>query len=159
METLTKTIAAIIPFLAQCPHWVRVLAVLWVFFTALMAIACLVCLLWPPVADLQIIKPSPATQVGGEAVVEFRSVYPNLNHYVVVIPLQAPTRWVVDGPIQIRNNGSGSGMARFGNGSVGVGQIFTIEILATELILPDGVLPTIPANAGLSQPVEVNRIR
>ncbi len=162
MDTLIKVITAVVPFLAQCPPWVRLLAVGWVVITGVLIVVVLVCILWPPVpppVDIVIMRPTPNEEVEEVAPVEFRSAYSGLNHYIIVIPMKSPDRWVVDGPLPVSPGGVGKGRARFGSGPIGVGELFEIEVMAGEMRPTDDVLANLPAGAHLSRPVTVKRVR
>jgi hypothetical protein len=163
METLLKMLTLLLPFLAQCPHWVRVMVVIWVLFTAVLAAALLSCLFWSQKecvsTDLQVVRPIEGEQVQEGAGVEFCSVYDQLNHYITVTPLNSPDRWIVDGPIRVTKNIPTTGRARFGNALVGRGEDFAISVLATNTLLQEGVLQKLPSDARLSKHVVVMRMR
>jgi len=106
---------------------------------------------------IRVFQPTSGAEVAQGAVVEFRSVFEDLNHYVVVVPMQSPNRWIVDGPIRVLRDQVGTGRARFGQGSVGVGEEFSVSVLATRLLLPEGVLLTPPRDAKISPQVTVRR--
>ena len=52
-----------------------------------------------------------------------------------------------------------TGRARFGSGTIGVGEKFAIAILATDAFLPEGVLSRLPERSKLSRQIVVNRSR
>jgi hypothetical protein len=158
IKAIAKAIATILPFLTQCPSWVRILVVIWVFFTALISVAILICVLWPK-PNIHIIKPETGAEVEEGTIVSFNSTYGNLNHYIIVIPMRSPDKWVVDGPIKVSKDGFATGRARFGSGTVGVGENFAIQVYGTEIILPEGILSSLPPESKLSQQVLVTRVK
>lgn len=109
--------------------------------------------------ELEILVANLKAEVEEGAVVEFHSSRAGLNHYIVVIPLRSPDQWVVDGPIRVGQGGFGTGRARFGSGAVGVGENFSLMIVATTVLLPEGVLVGLPADARRSQQVVVHRVK
>ena len=111
------------------------------------------------ISKMEILRPSSGSQVFGGSVVEFRSPYQDLYHYILVTPLESPDRWVVDGPIKVLSDGTGTGRARFGSGEVGVGKSYAITVLATKALLHEGILTTTPENARFSAQIVVNRIK
>ena len=162
----------------HCPPWLKVLgcvAALSVLLFLAAFIICLIAGLCRPVPpnhtalptrpnssdrpsdDLRILQMPTEVQEG--ALVNFQSSYLNLNHYVIVTPMIAPSSWVTDGPIHVSPNGLGSGLARFGGSGVQPGQEFAVRILATEMNLEEGLLESIPPNAKVSLQFRVTRIR
>lgn len=158
MDTLIKALTTMLPFLATCPPWIRLLVILWAAFTVILIVVVLAYYLWipPPIA---ILHPSPNEAVEEGAIVEFCSRYSDLHHYIVVTPMRSPSRWVVDGPLRVLHDGRGTGRARFGSGRVGVGEQFAIAVLVSSVLLPEGVLESIPADSKLSKHVTVKRVR
>ena len=110
-----------------------------------------------PQAQLVIQNLFNGETVGSSEIVKGNSQLPELNHYIVVIPLRTGDRWVVDGPIAINAEGNWSGRARFGELNVGVGEKFAVSVLATAVPLSEGQLVNLPDDVRMSDPVEVVR--
>lgn len=164
MESLLKFIAAVIPFIGRCPLWMQVLAVTWVAFTAILTVAAFICALTAspkgsPSVTLKILKPEPSALVAIGVNVEFTSPHWNSKHYVLVVPQQAPTFWIVDGPISVSTNDPYFGHARFGDSAAGPGEQFSLQILSTDKQLTLGAIHQLPEGAKLSPPVLVQRTK
>lgn len=110
-----------------------------------------------PFSGIAIVRPVENAAVKQGGVVEFRSSLTDLKHYIVVMPLQAPTRWIVDGPITVSRDGAGAGRALFGETTLGVGESFAVGVIATHAQLPDGPLASMPADSQASPYVTVRR--
>ena len=113
----------------------------------------------PPVISLRIVSPESGAAVEHGSVVSFTSPFVDRDHYITVIPLQSPDRYVVDGPLHISADRVTSGRARFGNEAAGVGEQFSIQIIATKESLMEGTLAQLPKDAELSPQVVVYRAR
>lgn len=112
-----------------------------------------------PSISLRIATPEPGAAVERGAAVSFTSPFADFDHYIIVIPLQSPDRYVVDGPLHISADQMASGRARFGNEAAGIGEQFSIQVLATKAPLVEGVLIQLPTDAKLSPQVVVYRAR
>ena len=77
-------------------------------------------------------------------------------HYVSVTPLRTGDRWIVDGPIRV-DAGQLDGRARYGDGDLGLGEEFAVEILCTPSQLAVGRLDTLPAASQVSASTVVVR--
>jgi hypothetical protein len=106
-----------------------------------------------------IVQPQEGTLVEAGATVQFVSPYGDLNHYVIVTPLQSPTRWVVDGPLRVSAGEQQHGNARFGDTVAGRGERFSLQILATSFHLRQGALEELPTDSKFSQAINVIRAR
>jgi hypothetical protein len=109
--------------------------------------------------SLRITSPAPGAVVESGAAVSFTSSFEDLGHYIIVIPLRSPDRYVVDGPLHISADQPTSGRARFGNEAAGIGEQFAIQVIATKTPLVEGVLAQLPEDAKLSSQVIVYRAR
>ncbi|MFA7256752.1 MAG: hypothetical protein WC047_04185 [Kiritimatiellales bacterium] len=168
---------SITEIIRQCPPVMRQSTILWIGYSGILFVIILTYLLFlpssihtsrspditshpkPSSADIVILQPTQNGEVEETAIVQFHSVHSELHHYIVVIPMQSPNRWIVDGPLQVANNGTGTGRACFGSGSVGVGERFTIVVLASAVLLPEGILTRTPAGSQLSQYITVKRVK
>jgi hypothetical protein len=146
------------------PVWSKVIA------SVIMAVGGLLCVMLfnskrsqtgfaPLPISLRITSPAPGAVVESGAAVSFTSPFENLGHYIVVIPLRSPDRYVVDGPLHVSADRTTSGRARFGNEAAGIGEQFAIQVIATKTPLVEGVLAQLPEDAKLSSQVIVNRAR
>jgi hypothetical protein len=113
----------------------------------------------PPPLPLRIVSPEAGALVEQGAAVSFTSPFVDLDHYITVIPLGSPDRYVVDGPLHISTEPSTSGRAIFGNEAAGIGERFAMQIIATKGKLAEGVLAHVPSDAKLSPQVVVYRAR
>lgn len=162
MKWMVNLIAVIVPFIGRCPFWMQILAVVWVAFTGIVAVLALVCALTLPAlpgVSLAIIKPEPGSIVTVGGNVEFTSPQRELQHYVLVVPQQSPTRWIVDGPILVTSDAPHFGHARFGDSSAGAGEQFSLQILSTRQQLSLGPIDQLPPDSILSPPILVQRAR
>jgi ribosomal protein L24E len=106
---------------------------------------------------LLITEPLDGENVGEQADVKGRTTYPDLNHYVVVIPVLHPAKWVQRWPVFIEADGTLSSTAQFGEGNIGVKEDFKILLLATSKELEPAKLRQEPPDARWSDPVTVTR--
>lgn len=106
---------------------------------------------------LLITEPLDGDNVGEQADVKGRTTYPDLNHYVVVIPVSHTAQWVQRSPVFIEADGTLSGRAQFGEGDIGVKEDFKILLLATSKELKPAKLRQEPPDARWSAPVTVTR--
>jgi hypothetical protein len=115
----------------------------------------------PPASTVpfRIVSPEAGATVELGAAVSFTSPFADLDYYITVVPLRAPDRYVVDGPLHISEDRLASGHARFGNEAAGKGERFAIQIIATKAKLAEGVLAQLPADAKLSSQVVVYRAK
>jgi hypothetical protein len=113
----------------------------------------------PNSRSFAIIQPQEGALVEAGDTVQFVSPYGDLNHYVIVTPLQSPTRWVVDGPLRASAGEQQHGNARFGDTVAGRGERFSLQILATSVNLSQGALKELPADSKFSQAIKVIRAR
>jgi hypothetical protein len=112
----------------------------------------------PAANVLMILSPAPDGTVEEMEPVTFASPHTQLSHYIVVVPLRSPARWIVDGPLRVDDRGRGSGHARFGTSGLGAGEPFSLTVIATKANLPHGEHQSIDAEHE-SAPVRVTRAR
>ena len=110
-----------------------------------------------PEGELVINEPVDGGEVGYHADVKGHTENPELNHYVVVIPVLHPSKWVQQWPVVIEPEGKLSSKAQFGEGAIGFGEDFQVLLLATPDKLKPGTLDHEPADARWSEPVTVTR--
>ena len=105
-----------------------------------------------------ITAPTDGLKVGKEYQIKGTTSLKDWNHYVVVTPLRIGTAFVQDQPATInRTDGSFTGRAVFGTTQVGIGERFSIRIIATKSTLPAAPLTNAPADAVFSNTVTVLR--
>jgi len=107
---------------------------------------------------IEILEPLPGAHISASEVVRGMSTVPSLNHYLVVIPLRTGDRFIVDGPFSIDPDGQWAARARFGEHSLGLGERFTVSVLATSQHLPEGPLAQLPPDAETSDLVQLTRV-
>jgi hypothetical protein len=113
----------------------------------------------PPLLAPNIVAPQPGKLVGHETPVSGLSPFVLLDHYVVVTAVKTGVRYVVGSPFRTDAAGVFTSAARFGAGDVGVGETFSIEVVATNVALSEGVINVLPIGAKISRSVTVTRIR
>lgn len=106
---------------------------------------------------LEILEPPSGAHVSASAVIRGRSNVPSLNHYLIVIPLRTGDRHIVDGPFTVSTDGRWAARARFGEQFLGLGESFTVSVLATSEHLSEGPLEELPRDAKTSDLVQVTR--
>ncbi len=109
-----------------------------------------------PTEQPAIIVPASGAEVSFDDKVSGTTPFTNLNHYIVVTPLRVGTPYVQDQPASV-TNGTFSGRARFGGAAVGVGEKFSVQVLATKTTLAAGPLTKQPADAMVSNSITVTR--
>jgi hypothetical protein len=102
--------------------------------------------------------PLKGETVGITTMVRGKTPYPRLNHYIVVISLQAQ-RYFIQQPIRMLSNGNWEGFAAFGTQSYGVGDQWSIRVFATSSSLSVGEIFNFPKDAVFSNEVIVTRNR
>lgn len=85
----------------------------------------------------------------------FRDLY----HYVVVTPVKTGTGVIQPGPVAVGAGGSWTGIAKFGDANLGVGELYMVRCLATRSKLQAGAFTVEPRDAVFSDPVFVVRGR
>ena len=156
MDSLLKALTAVVPFIGRCPTWFQVAVIVWLVLTAILSITGFVL---ATRSSFAIIQPREGAVVEVGDTVQFVSPHSDLNHYVIVTPLQAPTRWVVDGPLRVSAGELQHGNTRFGDTDAGRGERFSLQILATADQLRQGALDKLPSDSKLSQAIKVIRAR
>lgn len=109
-----------------------------------------------PTEQLAITVPASGAEVGFDDKVSGTTPFTDVNHYIVVTPLRVGTPYVQDQPASV-SNGTFSGRARFGGVNVGVGEQFTVQVVATRSTLAAGPLAKQPADAVVSNSITVTR--
>jgi hypothetical protein len=104
-----------------------------------------------------IVTPQKNASVGETEPVSGMTPFGDRHHYLVVTPSGNDIPWIPDLPIDVDAGGNWSGMAKFGEGKVGIGQHYTIRCLATMQSLPSGRLHHVPADAFFSDDITVVR--
>lgn len=178
MQGLIKSITTILPILGQYPTWVRLLLSLWLLISAAVIISFILAPRQtqpsksaklpaqvkeepnpPESIILKITKPQKGDKVGPSEIVHGVTTLRGYNIYIIVIPIQTGDRYIVDGPLTVDPAGGWSGRARYGESKKGIGEWFTVNILATKHVLPEGVLDNLPSDAQNSEPIEVERVK
>jgi hypothetical protein len=106
--------------------------------------------------QLTVTSPAEGTSVGPTEIVSGSTPYPSSKlHYAVVTPLEVGGDWIQDRAVV--SGGTWSGRAIFGNADVGVGQRFTVRVLATSVPQTPGPMSSPPPDAVFSKLVTVRR--
>lgn len=103
-------------------------------------------------------SPSNGGVVGITSPVRGKTPYPELNHYIVVISLQAQ-RYFIQQPIRVLSDGTLEGFAAFGTQSYGEGDQWSIRIFATRSSFSVGEIKDFPKDAVFSNEIIVTRNR
>jgi hypothetical protein len=109
------------------------------------------------VTQIVIVTPADGSDGGPDGVVSGKTPVPQLNHYVVVTPTRSGPDFVQDQPASVDQAGKFTARARYGGGQVGVGEQFTVRIVATRSTLPAAPLTKVPTDAVFSNTVTVTR--
>ena len=88
-------------------------------------------------------------------VTPFRDLY----HYIVIRPIKVGTDFIEPCPVAVGTGGSWTGVAKFGNANLGIGELYMIRCLATRSKLQPGAFTVEPRDAVFSDPVIVVRGR
>jgi len=104
-------------------------------------------------------QPSNRARVGPSEQVSGTTSLPNVNHYIVVTPIETGVNYVQDTPASVARDGSLTGIAKFGEGSNGINQDFLMYIVATHGVLQPGQVREFPNDAVFSESVRVTRIK
>lgn len=107
-------------------------------------------------AKLKITEPVNGETVPSVVLLRGTTPFLNMNHYVVVTPVEAPTTWVQEPAARVDASGAWTGQAYIGT-ETSVGKRFIVRCLATESQLQPGPLEKMPENAVLSEPITVVR--
>jgi hypothetical protein len=112
----------------------------------------------PVEPQVVITVPVTGAAVGGDDPVLGETLAPGLNHYIVVTPIRTGSPAVQDQPARVSPDGTFTGRARFGGANVGVGEQFSVYVIATEARLAAGPLPA-NTQGTLSNSVTVTRTK
>jgi hypothetical protein len=112
----------------------------------------------PVEPQVVITVPKPGAEVFGDDSILGETLAPGLNHYIVVTPIRTGTPAVQDQPARVSPDGTFTGRARFGGANVGVGEQFSVYVIATEARLAAGPLPD-NTQGTLSNSVTVTRTK
>lgn len=114
----------------------------------------------PPISSKQLVieTPSNSAMVGISSVVRGKTPYPQLKHYLVVVSLQAK-RYYIQQPVRVQSDGTWEGFAAFGTQIYGVGDQWSIQIMATATSLSVGEISDFPKDAVFSDEIVVTRNR
>lgn len=106
---------------------------------------------------LSITVPVEGATVEQTEVIYGKTSFPEMNHYIVVTPLKTGDRWIQDEPVTINVNGTWTGLAKFGESTVGAGENFRVQGIAIKSTLSPGQLTSVPPDAIFSGPIKVTR--
>jgi hypothetical protein len=111
-----------------------------------------------PGGEIVIMTPVSGAEVGFNDTVLGKTAFTDLNHYIVVTPVNAGTTYVQDQPALVNSaDGSFSGVARFGGAEGSRQQQFFVRVVVTRSILTPGPLINEPADAVHSNTITVTR--
>ncbi len=106
---------------------------------------------------LRITSPAEGEFVTQMNRIEGTTPFPDRTHYLIVTPHLVGTRYVEPNPVHVDPSGRWAGVAGFGTAGAGIGQLFVVQVLATEADLVPGPLVEEPPDAVYSQAVTVAR--
>lgn len=107
--------------------------------------------------NFTITYPSNNSSVNYVELIQGKTPFSQLNHYIVVTPMRTGEDWVMGDKANVYSGVTWTGRAQFGTGSVGIGEQFMVRALATKSTLSGGPLTKVPEDAVFSQPVVVTR--
>lgn len=108
-------------------------------------------------ADFKITYPQDGATVDATDIVKGHTPYGDMNHYVVITPLQTGDDWVQDSPVKVFSGGTWTVRARFGTAGALPGEQFVARLLATQATLAPGPLLEVPKDAVFTESVIVTR--
>lgn len=108
-------------------------------------------------ADFRIMYPQYGATVDATDIVKGHTPYGDMNHYVVISPLQTGDDWLQDSPVKVFSGGTWTARARFGTAAEGAGEQFVVRLLATRATLAAGPLLGVPKDAVFTESVVVTR--
>ncbi|MDI6761233.1 MAG: hypothetical protein QMD05_10450 [Candidatus Brocadiaceae bacterium] len=91
------------------------------------------------------------TIVESSQVVNGRTPFLTLNHYILSAPMDTNDVYVQDGPLKVSQGGLWVGTAKFDD--AGTGKKFLVQVVATKATLPHGLLTKPPGDALYSEAV------
>ncbi|HHT9132899.1 MAG TPA: hypothetical protein ACFYED_10500 [Candidatus Tripitaka californicus] len=98
-----------------------------------------------------IIYPVNNTIVESSQVINGRTPFLKLNHYILSAPMETNDVYVQDGPLKVSAGGNWVGVARFDD--AGVSKKFLVQVVATKAALPLGLLTKLPGDALYSEAI------
>ncbi|HHT9139348.1 MAG TPA: hypothetical protein ACFYEA_02300 [Candidatus Tripitaka californicus] len=98
-----------------------------------------------------IIYPVNNTIVESSQVINGRTPFLKLNHYILSAPMETNDVYVQDGPLKVSAGGNWGGVARFDD--AGVSKKFLVQVVATKAALPLGLLTKLPGDALYSEAI------
>lgn len=107
--------------------------------------------------QFKITFPADGATVERTNLIRGETPFPEMNHYVVVIPVKTMDNWVQPGPVSVSASGLWSGSATFGAAAVGAGEQFIVRALATKSMVSEGTLAKVPGDAIFSESITVTR--
>ncbi|OHB91091.1 MAG: hypothetical protein A3E19_03080 [Planctomycetes bacterium RIFCSPHIGHO2_12_FULL_52_36] len=97
--------------------------------------------------------PIDNTIVESSQVINGRTPFLTLNHYILSAPMETNDVYVQDGPLKVSTGGLWVGMAKFDD--TGTSKKFLVQVVATKAVLPHGLLTKSPGDALYSEAITV----
>jgi hypothetical protein len=107
--------------------------------------------------EFRVTYPTEDSVVEMNLMVRGKTLYPNMNHYLVVMPYANKTNYVENGHVDVLGD-SFVGPVTLGEAAAGGGERFFIRALATRTVLSSGALLVVPGDAIFSEGVTVTRV-
>ncbi|MEQ1758250.1 MAG: hypothetical protein ABL986_08030 [Vicinamibacterales bacterium] len=101
--------------------------------------------------------PHAGETVGRSVTVSGTTPFLFMTHYVVVTSVSTGNRYVVGGGFRPGPGGRFVGAARFGEGEIGQGEAFALQVVSSERHLQEGLIDQLPNGAAVSPTVTVTR--
>lgn len=108
-------------------------------------------------AKFKITNPSYGDSVDLFDLIQGKTPFMGMNHYIVVTPLKTGGDFIQDVPAKVSSDGSWIGRAKLGTAEVGVGEKFAVRVIATKSTLSPGQLIPVPEDAFSSDSITVTR--
>lgn len=100
-----------------------------------------------------IIHPTDNTIVESSEVINGRTPFLTLKHYILSAPMETNDVYIQDGPLKVSVGGNWVGVARFDD--AGASKKFLVQVVATKAVLPHGLLTKLPEDALYSEAITV----
>ena len=100
-----------------------------------------------------ITHPIDNTIVESSEVINGRTPFLTLKHYILSAPMDTNDVYVQDGPLKVSAGGNWVGGARVDD--AGVSKKFLVQVVATKAVLPRGLLTKLPEDALYSEAITV----
>jgi len=95
--------------------------------------------------------PTDNTIVESSEVINGRTPFLTLKHYILSAPMETNDVYVQDGPLKVSPGGHWVGVVKFDD--AGASKKFLVQVVATKAVLPHGLLTKLPEDALYSEAI------